>query len=354
MFSSPTDSSFLRAAASQSSIRLKEVRDRLDSVVDYVVDGIVTIDDGGLIEALNPSAEKLFGYSAAELIGRSVSLLVSAPPDSGVSDEVPAEPKIRLAEIAGTGREVVGRRKDGSIFPIDLAVSSFSRGGREFFTGIIRDISERKKLEFEQHEAHHKLQEANERLRSVVDYVVDGIVTIDERGTIASWNRSAEGIFGYSAAEMIGENIARLMPEPHRGEHDEHLAQYAETGIAKVVGINREMLAQRKDGAIFPIDLAVSEYVLQGKRLFTGIIRDITERKRTDERTRFLVSATALLTSVVDSSSLLTRIAKLPVPVFADWCIVDLCGPQPIATRPPSSSGPLPTPTLSKRRSCAD
>ncbi len=327
MFSSPTDSSFLRAAASQSSIRLKEVRDRLDSVVDYVVDGIVTIDDGGLIETLNPSAEKLFGYTAAELIGRSVSLLVSAPPDSGEDrDDVLPAPKARLAEIAGTGREVVGRRKNGEIFPIDLAVSSFSRGGREFFTGIIRDISERKKLEFEQHKAHDKLQEANERLRSVVDYVVDGIVTIDERGTITSWNRSAERIFGYAAAEMIGENISRLMPEPHKSEHDDHLFEYAETGVAKVVGLNREMMAQRKDGKIFPIDLAVSEYVLQGKRLFTGIIRDITERKRADERTRFLVSATALLTSVVDSSSLLTRIAKLPVPLFADWCIVDLCG----------------------------
>ena len=173
MFSSPTDSSFLRAAASQSSIRLKEVRDRLDSVVDYVVDGIITIDDGGLIETLNPAAEKLFNYSAAELLGRSVSLLVSAPRESGDQADGPDEAKIRVAEIAGTGREVVGRRKDGSIFPIDLAVSSFSRAGRQFFTGIIRDISERKKLEFEQQGAHERLQEANERLRSVVDYVVD-------------------------------------------------------------------------------------------------------------------------------------------------------------------------------------
>jgi PAS domain S-box-containing protein len=328
MFSSPTDSSFLRAAASQSSIRLKEVRDRLDSVVDYVVDGIITIDDGGLIETLNPAAEKLFNYSAAELIGRSVSLLVSAPPENGDKAEVADEPKIRVAEIAGTGREVVGRRKDGSIFPIDLAVSSFSRAGRQFFTGIIRDISERKKLEFEQQDAHERLQEANERLRSVVDYVVDGIVTIDEQGTIASWNRSAERIFGYSAGEMIGENITRLMPEPHRSEHDTHLASYAQTGIAKVVGINREMIAQRKDGTVFPIDLAVSEYVLQGKRLFTGIIRDITERKRADARTKFLVNATNLLASVVDSSSLLSRVAKMPVPHFADWCVVDLCGPS--------------------------
>ncbi|HXY37531.1 MAG TPA: PAS domain S-box protein [Planctomycetaceae bacterium] len=328
MFSSPTDSSFLRAATSQSSIRLKEVHDRLDSVVDHVVDGIITIDDGGLIETLNPAAEKLFNYSAAELIGRSVSLLVSAPPESGLQTDAADDAKIRLAEIAGTGREVVGRRKDGSIFPIDLAVSSFSRGGREFFTGIIRDISERKKLEFEQQEAHAKLQEANERLRSVVDYVVDAIVTIDEQGTIASWNRSAERIFGYSAGEMIGENISRLMPEPDRSSLEEYISTYSQTGIAQVVGINREVRAQRKDGTVFPIDLAVSEYVLQGKRLFTGIIRDITERKRADERTKFLVNARNLLASVVDSSNLLSRVAKLPVPLFADWCIVDLCSPR--------------------------
>ncbi|HEV7999329.1 MAG TPA: PAS domain S-box protein [Planctomycetaceae bacterium] len=326
MFTSPTDSSFLRAATSQSSIRLKEAHDRLDSVVEHVGDGIITIDDGGLIETFNSAAEKLFGYSAAELMGRSVSLLVSAPREAGVEANLADEPRIRVAEIAGTGREVIGRRKDGSIFPIDLAVSCFSRAGRQYFTGIIRDISERKKLEFEQQDAHERLQEANERLRSVVDYVVDGIVTIDEQGTIASWNRSAERIFGYSSDEMIGENISRLMPEPHRSSHDGHLASYGETGIAKVVGINREMIAQRKDGSIFPIDLAVSEYVLEGKRLFTGIIRDITERKRADERTQFLVSATALLASVVDSSSLLSRVAKLPVPNFADWCIVDLCG----------------------------
>jgi PAS domain S-box-containing protein len=325
MFTSPTDSSFLRAATSPSSIRLKEAHDRLDSVVDHVVDGIITIDEGGLIETLNPAAEKLFGYSSAELLGRHVSLLVSAPRESGQNGEMTGELKVRVAEIAGTGREVVGRRRDNSIFPIDLAVSGFLRGGRQYFTGIIRDISERKQLELEQQGANERLQEANERLRSVVDYVVDAIVTIDERGTIASWNRSAERIFGYSSEEMIGDNISRLMPEPYRSDHDSHLATYGQTGIAKVVGVNREMIAQRKDGTVFPIDLAVSEYVLQGKRLFTGIIRDITERKRADERTKFQVNATALLASLSDSSSHLSRIAKLPVPLFADWCVVDLC-----------------------------
>ena len=184
MFTSPTDSSFLRAAT-PSAIRLQEVHDRLDSVVDNIVDGVITVDDAGLIETVNPAAETLFAYAAAELIGQPINLLISEPHSSPADAGGSKDLRTAVAEIAGTGREAVGRRKDGSLFPMDLAVSGFHRSGRQYLTGIIRDISERKKLEREQ-------QEANERLRSVVDYVVDGIVTIDEQGIVASWNRSAE------------------------------------------------------------------------------------------------------------------------------------------------------------------
>src|SRR5579862_6000735 len=171
MFISPTDSSFLRAADSPSSIRLQEVRDRFESVVDHVIDGIITVDDAGLIEGVNPAAELIFGYPAPEMIGQHIDLLVPEP----FSEQ----------NSGSSGREAVGRRKDGSVFAMDVAFSRFLRSGREYYTGIIRDISERKKLELEQ-------QEANERLRSVVDHVADGIVTIDERGLIASFNQSAE------------------------------------------------------------------------------------------------------------------------------------------------------------------
>ncbi len=146
MFTSPSDSAFLRTS-SPSGIRLQEARDRLDSVVDHVVDGIITVDDGGLIETVNPAAEKLFGYAAAELLGQHIDLLISDPRDSAVDAGASHDRKMAVAEIAGTGREAVGRRKDGSLFPMDLAVSGFLRGGQQYLTGIIRDISERKKLE---------------------------------------------------------------------------------------------------------------------------------------------------------------------------------------------------------------
>jgi PAS domain S-box-containing protein len=323
MLTSPSDSSFHRAS-SPSGIHLQEVRDRLESIVDYIGDGVITIDDGGLIDSVNPAAEKLFGYAAAEMLGQHINLVITDPADA------PIEPGSNdfktVSQIAGTGREAVGRRKDGTFFPIDLGISEFHRGGRQFLTGIIRDISERKKLE-------QKQQEANERLRSVVDHIVDGIVTIDEQGTVASWNHAAERIFGYSSEEMIGQSVSRVMPEPFRSDHDAYLASQGRTGIARLVGQSREMVGQRTDGSVFPVDLAVSEFVLQGKVLFTGIIRDITERKRAGERTQFLVDSTALLSSVIDSASPLSRVARLPVPVFADWCIVDLVGPDARVTR---------------------
>ncbi|MBT5324781.1 MAG: PAS domain S-box protein [Gemmatimonadetes bacterium] len=117
-------------------------------------------------------------------------------------------------------------------------------------------------------------------LEAVVDNVIDGIITIDKRGHIQSFNRMAEGIFGYSAAEVIGQNVCLLMPDPYKSQHDAYMTSYLSSGEEKIIGIGREVLGQRKDGQVFPIDLAVGEFRLGERRLFTGLIRDITERKR--------------------------------------------------------------------------
>jgi PAS domain S-box-containing protein len=128
------------------------------------------------------------------------------------------------------------------------------------------------------------LREAEERLRAILEAAVEGIITIDERGIIESANRAAEQLFGYSAAEMVGKNISMLMPTPYRQEHDNYIDNYRRTGQAKVIGIGREVVGQRKDGTVFPMDLAVSEVRFADRRLFTGFVRDITERKRGELR----------------------------------------------------------------------
>ena len=128
------------------------------------------------------------------------------------------------------------------------------------------------------------LRDAEERMRAILETAVEGIITIDERGNMELVNPAAEKIFGYSAAEMVGRNVNMLMPAPHREAHDGYIANYLHTGEAKVIGIGREVAGRRKDGSTFPMELSVSEVRLAHRRLFTGFVRDITERKRTELR----------------------------------------------------------------------
>ena len=128
------------------------------------------------------------------------------------------------------------------------------------------------------------LHDSEQRLRAILETAVEGIITIDERGIIESMNRAAEATFGWKIGEVKGRNVNILMPAPYQEEHDNYLRNYLETGKAKIIGIGREVVGLRKDGTLFPMDLAVSEVRLAQKRLFTGFIRDITERKRAEEK----------------------------------------------------------------------
>ena len=127
------------------------------------------------------------------------------------------------------------------------------------------------------------LRDSEERLRAILETAVEGIITIDEHGLIESFNPSAEKIFGYPAAEAIGQNVKLLMPAPYRQEHDGYLKNYHQGGHAKIIGIGREVIGRRKDGTVFPMDLSVSEVKLASRRMFTGFVRDITERKQLEK-----------------------------------------------------------------------
>ena len=130
------------------------------------------------------------------------------------------------------------------------------------------------------------LDDREARLNAILDTAVDGIITIDERGIIESVNRGTERIFGYTSDELVGRSVNVLMPSPYREEHDGYMARYLRTGQPRIIGIGREAEGQHKDGTRFPIDLAVSEIRVPGARVFTGVVRDISARRRAETEAR--------------------------------------------------------------------
>ena len=118
--------------------------------------------------------------------------------------------------------------------------------------------------------------EARVRLDALLEVTHDAVITIDERGIIDTFNRAAQHLFGYTAAEAIGRNVSLLMPPPHAVEHDAYLARYLTTGVTRIIGVGRETVGRRRDGSVFPIALAVMESRVHGQRLFTGVIRDLS------------------------------------------------------------------------------
>jgi len=129
----------------------------------------------------------------------------------------------------------------------------------------------------------HELKTSEIRTQKILDTVLNGIITIDSQGTVIQFNPAAEGIFQYTTDEIIGKNVNMLMPDPYRGQHDQYIKNYVESGVRKVIGIGREVMGRRKDGTEFPMWLTVGEMELDGVKQFVGVTRDITERKREEQ-----------------------------------------------------------------------
>ncbi|MFT4580002.1 MAG: two-component system sensor kinase FixL [Nitrospinales bacterium] len=124
------------------------------------------------------------------------------------------------------------------------------------------------------------MSKSENKFRRIFETAIDPVISIDEKGTILLCNPAAEQKFGYSIAEMVGQNIKMLMPSPYKEEHDGYLANYMRTGKAQIIGMVRELEGERKDGSVFPMELSVSEVLSDGERSFTGIVRDISQLKQ--------------------------------------------------------------------------
>ena len=250
-------------------------------IVESAPNGMLMVDRDGIIVQINAQVERLFGYSRQELLGRPIELLIPErfrPHHPNLRNMFFRTPTTRAM---GVGRELYVRRKDGTEFQVELDLNPIETpDGLHVFASIV-DITARKQAEADR-------QEQQTRLHTAVDHAGDGIITIDEHGLIEAFNPAAERLFGYAAAEVLGQNVKLLMPEPYRSAHDGYMANYRRTGQAKIIGLlGREVAGRRKDGSVFPLELGVHETTLDARRLFTGILRDITERKTSDEKLKY-------------------------------------------------------------------
>jgi two-component system, LuxR family, sensor kinase FixL len=272
----------------------------LAAIVESAEDAIVGKTLDGIVTSWNGAAERIFGYSAAEMVGQPITLL--ATPET--VDEMPRIlDAIRRGERIGH-YETRRRCKDGRIIDVALAVSPIlnSAGRIVGASKIARDITDAKRTAA-------ALIEREALLQSILDTIPDGMVVIDEQGIVQSFSAEAERMFGYIADEVCGRNVNMLMASPYRENHDGYLARYLATGERRIIGLGRVVTGRRKDGAVFPLELSVGEVPADGHRLFTGFVHDLTQHQQTLKRVQELQSELSHVSRLTEMGQMASALA---------------------------------------------
>lgn len=253
----------------EANKELSKDKEHLRTILQTAMDGFWLVDLNGKLLEVNETYVRMSGYSLDELLAMNISDLEAK------EDTI----NLRIEEIIKQGKarfESRHRRKDGSIFDVELSVQyrSFDGGSLVVF---IQDISNRKKSE-------EVVLENELKLKTILENIIDAVLIVDKRGIIQLANKSTETIFGYSTTDLIGKNVKILMPNPYQEEHDGYIKQYLDTGKKRIIGVGREIVAVRKNGEIFPIELSISEWKFKNEIYFTGTVKDITYKKTVEEQ----------------------------------------------------------------------
>lgn len=257
---------------------LANVEARVGSIVNSAMDAILTLDEQQRVVLVNEAAERVFGWERAELLGKTVDVLIP----NRYRDAHHAHVE-RFGTTGATSRRMGdnttlwGLRKSGEEFPIEASISHLTEDGHRLYTVILRDVTNRVRAET-------ALAQSEERLRGILESAMDAIITVDEAQKIVFFNAAAERVFRCSRVDAAGASLDRFIPARFRREHAGHIANFGATGAtSRRMGMQSVVMAQRADGDEFPVEASISQVASASGHLYTVILRDVTERLRSEQ-----------------------------------------------------------------------
>ena len=296
----------------KANVTLRESEEKLAVTLNSIGDGVIATDAQGRVTILNPLAEKLTGWTLAQAAGHPVDEIFHiVNKETRKLAIIPVKETLEKGTIQGLANHTVLIARDGSECDIADSCAPIRDRDDQVVGAILvfRDVTG-------DYAAQQALRDSTALVQTILNTVADGVITLHAHGgIIQTINPAIEQMFGYSAAELSGQNFSLLIPELDQNQRKGSLEYYSASDEERAVGLGREVVGRRKDNSNFPLEIAVSEMWLGGQRYFTGILRDITARKRAEEA---LLKAGALQNAIFNSEnfSIIATDAKGVVQIF--------------------------------------
>lgn len=265
----------------QAQADLRDSEEVIQRIIEVSLDAVITMDSHGNISGWNPQAEAIFGRPQQEVLGNPLADMV-------IPERYREAHRASLSRYLNSGESNVLNRRveinaihaDGHEFPVEVSITPIRTGKEVAFSAFVRDITDRR-------HAEEQLRRSQAQLNAIIQSATDAILTVDAGQSIILFNRAAETMFGCSATDALDHSIARFIPERFRGRHAGHIRRFAEAGVTnRSMGKLNPLCAVRANGEEFPIEASISQIEHDGNKVFTVIIRDITQRKKMEEALR--------------------------------------------------------------------